>query len=1149
MLTIYNSNKTEVLKELMLSLIDINPIEGVFSQEQILVQSSGMSKYLIQQIAERNGICANTAFPMVSSFMWELYHQTIEQAPKTSSYSKQTMRWHLVALIPEIINDEAYKKLKGYIGDSNNPLKIESNVHQLATQISDLFDGYQVYRPEMLLRWDADDVDLDAIKGQEWQPKLWKLLDSTIKEKTSGEPHRAELYAKFLTDIQNGKIDKSHVTHLPERIWIFGVPTMSPSQMKTIESLGTLIDINYMSINPSHLYWGDIKDRRYIHKQELKELHSSIATSNSLTPIDTESNELHLETSSGNPLLSSFGKLGRDHIAMISELEMKEEVSAFVEIPSDTLLGNVKNDIQLLRDPTDLTESEHSKHKTEINGKDSSIVINNCFAPIREVEHLQNHLLHLFDNDPTLKPRDVIVMCADIDKYSPLITSVFGNTPYFDERFIPYSISDRSAHTEHPIIASFCKIIDVTSTRYTATDVLTLLKNKAVLQKFGFEDSEYHDLYTLINEVGIRWGLDENTAVEFGLPSRNINTWSFGVTRLLWGFAMDSGSGDYEGYLPYDLPINVSSHTIGKLATFIDSLKEAHSMLMDEDNCLNWSNKLNKITSMFFEPTSNQETSAIDVIKRSSSRLVETTTAAKYDDKVSFRVISHELIQQLSSEQLSQRFLAGQLNFCTLMPMRSIPFKVVCLLGMNDGVYPKVLPQNKDDLIVLNPERGDRNRRESDRFLFLEALLSADEQLYISYTGRSIKDGQIRNKSILVQELLDYITASYCLVGDSTLDPDTSEAKLTKHLVQSRSMTPYSVDNFTEGASPFYFDDWLVTEEAVHRSAFCPEPLPEDEKELSEGNGVFRLNLSELMKFWKLPPRHFFSRRLKTDINITSIEIKDDEPFDLSLLDKYKLRSNWLDKLIVERDTGNKDSKQKLYDKVYSESNQNGVVPSGDIGKVCIKEEKLAIENLADDIIPLITSEPVHQNIDLLVETDNGDQVRIVGTIRDTFEKHAICYRGGSVRVYDLFDAWIRQLVLSASGISKHVFVLGVDSSHTITSLPPEYALTHLKQLIELYYVGLRAPLPYLPDVAEKGLNSTQYCELNDSNRNAALKAMKNAYKLNYEDNKSFGDRSTSRAFGEWSDELAERIHEWGLTVLDPCMGSTRSGLKHMEDL
>lgn len=1149
MLTIYNSNKTEVLKELMLSLIDINPIEGVFSQEQILVQSSGMSKYLIQQIAERNGICANIAFPMVSSFMWDLYHQTIKKAPKTSSYSKQAMRWHLVTLIPEIINNDEYKKLKGYIGDSNSPSKIESNVHQLATQISDLFDGYQVYRPEMLIRWDADEVDSDLVRGQEWQPKLWRLLDATIKEKTSGEPHRAELYAKFLTDVQNGTIDKSHITHLPDRIWVFGVPTMSPSQLKTLESLGTLIDINYMSINPSHLYWGDIKDRSYIHKQELKFLHNSIANSSSLTPIDTESSELHLATSAGNPILSSFGKLGRDHLAMISELELKEEVSAFVETPSTTLLGNLKNDIQLLRDPTDLTESENSQHKTEIRPDDSSIVVNNCFAPIREVEHLQNHLLHLFQQDPTLKPRDIIVMCADIDKYSPLITSVFGNTPYFDERFIPYSISDRSAHTEHPIIASFCKIIDVTSTRYTATDVLTLLKNKAVLQKFGFEDSEYHDLYTLINEVGIRWGLDESTAVEFGLPARNINTWSFGVTRLLWGFAMDSESGDYEGYLPYDLPINVSSQTIGKLATFIDSLKEAHAMLMGEDNCSNWSNKLNRITSMFFEPTSNQEASAIDVIKRSTSRLVESTSTAKYYSEVSFRVISHELIQQLSSEQLSQRFLAGQLNFCTLMPMRSIPFKVVCLLGMNDGVYPKVLPQNKDDLIVLHPERGDRNRRESDRFLFLEALLSADEHLYISYTGRSIKDGQARNKSILVQELLDYITASYCLEGDASLAPDASEARLTDYLVKSRSMTPYSVDNFIEGASPFYFDDWLVAETSVSSAAFCPTPLPEDEKELSEGNGVYRLNLSELMKFWKLPPRHFFSRRLKTDINISSIEIKDDEPFDLSLLDKYKLRSHWLESLVAERESEKKDVKQKLYDKVYTESSQNGVVPSGDIGKVCIKDERLSIENLAEDIIPLITSEPTHQSIDLLIETDNGDQVRLVGTIRDTFDKHALCYRGGSVRVYDLFDGWIRQLALSSSGISKDVFVLGVDSSHTIPPLDTENALLHLKQLIELYYVGLRAPLPYLPDVAEKGLKSTKYSPLDDSNRNAALKAMKNAYKLNYEDNKSFGDRSTSRAFGEWSDELAKRIHEWALTVLHPCVISTTSGIQPTEDL
>ncbi len=1141
MLTIYNSNNISVLKELMLSLMDMDPLEGVFSKEQILVQSSGMSKYLLQQIAERNGICANISFPMVSSFVWRIYHSAIDDAPETSSFTKKTMRWYLVRMIPELLSHKEFQKLKNYVGHEDSPVKHELNVHQLANQIADLFDGYQVYRPEMLINWDNDELDLEELKGQEWQPLLWKLLCENIKKQTNGEPHRAELYIRFLREIESGTIGRSDFGKLPDRIWIFGVPTMPPSQMKTIEALGTLLDVHYMSLNPCHLYWGDIKDRSYVHKHELKLLHEKLSNENNLQPI--EQSDLFLGDSTGNPILSSFGKLGRDHIAMVSELEHKEEISAFVETPDESLLGHIKNDILQLRDNSNLTESESSTHKRQLSHTDMSVVVRDCYSPIREVEELQRHLLELFNNDPDLKPRDVIVMCADIDKYSPHITSVFSTPPYFDERFIPYSVSDRTAQSEHPIIASFCKIIDVATTRYTASDVLTLLKNKAVLEKFGFEDAEYDDLYALVNEVGIRWGLDETTSTGFGLPAMTANTWSFGVTRLLLGLAMDSECGSYQDYLPFSPPINVSSETIGKLASFIDALKEAHSLLEHEDTCAGWHNKIISIASMFFQPTSNQESSAIDVIKRAANALLDSTNAAHFDEEINFRIIGRELIQELSNEQLSQRFLAGQLNFCTLMPMRSIPFKVVCLLGMNDGAYPVVTPENKDDLVVLHPKRGDRDRRESDRFLFLEAMLSAEQQLYISYTGHSVKSGELKNKSILVQELIDYIASCYCLEGDTDLCPDHSEDRLVRHLVKSLPMTPYSLDNFKSGCPPHFFSEWKVQESDYLPKDFCPNPLDEDEKELSEGDGVYKLNLSELMKFWKSPPKHFFARRLKSDINVNSLEIKDDEPFNLSHLDRYQVRSQWLSELLADRNVTDPLKKQTVFEKLRKECQQNGVSPVGAMGAICMSDEKNSIEKLGEEIESLMLGECVHEDINLTLTSANGDYVRLVGTIRDTFPHHALCYRGGNVRIYDIFDGWIRQLALSSSGHCKHVVVMGLNDSYTIYPLAREEATELLTQLMEIYYIGLRAPLPYLPDVAEKGLKATQLAPLEDKNSYLAMKSMKNEYLLNYENNKLFGDRSPERAFGGWSDELAEKIHEWGLEVLLPCLDHTKKGL------
>ncbi|MFA0519883.1 exonuclease V subunit gamma, partial [Vibrio sp. 10N.222.55.E8] len=134
----------------------------------------------------------------------------------------------------------------------------------------------------------------------------------------------------------------------------------------------------------------------------------------------------------------------------------------------------------------------------------------------------------------------------------------------------------------------------------------------------------------------------------------------------------------------------------------------------------------------------------------------------------------------LSGARISQRFLAGQVNFCTLMPMRSIPFKTVCLLGMNDGVYPRSMPPEGFDLINGRSRPGDRSRRDDDRYLFLEAILSAQECLYISYVGRSIQDNTERVPSVLVSELIEYCQQNYCLSENQALPSDDSGIKLTQ---------------------------------------------------------------------------------------------------------------------------------------------------------------------------------------------------------------------------------------------------------------------------------------------------------------------------------------------------------------------------------
>lgn len=270
---------------------------------------------------------------------------------------------------------------------------------------------------------------------------------------------------------------------------------------------------------------------------------------------------------------------------------------------------------------------------------------------------------------------------------------------------------------------------------------------------------------------------------------------------------------------------------------------------------------------------------------------------AEYGDAVPLSLLRDELAQRLDQERISQRFLAGPVNICTLMPMRSIPFKVVCLLGMNDGVYPRQLAPLGFDLMSQKPMRGDRSRRDDDRYLFLEALISAQQTLYISYIGRSIQDNSERFPSVLVQELMDYIGQSHYLPGDEELTSDESEARVKAHIARLHTRMPFDAQNYLPGEQQSYAREWLpaASQSGEAHSDFV-QPLP---YELPE-----TLTLEKLQRFWAHPVRAFFQMRLQVNFRAEESEIPDTEPFILEGLTRYQLNQQLLNTLVEEEDAG-----------------------------------------------------------------------------------------------------------------------------------------------------------------------------------------------------------------------------------------------------
>ncbi len=598
----------------------------------------------------------------------------------------------------------------------------------------------------------------------------------------------------------------------------------------------------------------------------------------------------------GNPLLASWGKLGRDYIYLLSDLESSQELDAFVDVTPDNLLHNIQSDILELENRAvagvNIEEFSRSDNKRPLDPLDSSITFHVCHSPQREVEVLHDRLLAMLEEDPTLTPRDIIVMVADIDSYSPFIQAVFGSAPA--DRYLPYAISDRRARQSHPVLEAFISLLSLPDSRFVSEDVLALLDVPVLAARFDITEEGLRYLRQWVNESGIRWGIDDDNVRELELPATGQHTWRFGLTRMLLGYAMESAQGEWQSVLPYDESSGLIAELVGHLASLLMQLNIWRRGLAQERPLEEWLPVCRDMLNAFFLPDAETE-AAMTLIEQQWQAIIAEGLGAQYGDAVPLSLLRDELAQRLDQERISQRFLAGPVNICTLMPMRSIPFKVVCLLGMNDGVYPRQLAPLGFDLMSQKPKRGDRSRRDDDRYLFLEALISAQQKLYISYIGRSIQDNSERFPSVLVQELIDYIGQSHYLPGDEALNCDESEARVKRILLASipgcrliRKTTSQANDKaMLVNGSPAASQAGKAHSEFVQPLPFTlPETVP----------------LETLQRFWAHPVRAFFQMRLQVNFRTEDSEIPDTEPFILEGLSRYQINQQLLNALVEQDD-------------------------------------------------------------------------------------------------------------------------------------------------------------------------------------------------------------------------------------------------------
>ncbi|MNV07758.1 RecBCD enzyme subunit RecC [compost metagenome] len=932
--------------------------------------------------------------------------------------------------------------LRHYLSDDTDKRKL----FQLASRTADLYDQYLVYRPDWLTRWEAGALVDGLPEAQIWQAPLWKaLVEHTAK---LGQPqwHRANLYERFISTLETASEPPAG---LPSRVFICGISALPPVYLNALKALGKHVDIHILFTNPCRHYWGDIQDPKWLARLVARQ-RRRIFEDRAIPLFKDSDNAAQLFDEEGiqdlpNPLLASWGKLGRDYIHMLSDISSSGEgdVDAFAEITPDSLLHNVQLDILDLdnRAIAGITAEEfaRSDKKRRLDPEDRSVTVHVCHSPQREVEVLHDKLLAMLQDCPELTPRDIVVMVADIDSYSPFIQAVFGSAT--GDRYLPYAVSDRRARQSHPALQAFLSLLALPDSRFISEDVLALLDVPVLATRFNIDEEGLRYLRQWVNESGVRWGIDDDNVQEFELPPTGQHTWQFGLTRMLLGYAMESHQGEWNDVLPYDESSGLIAELVGHLASLLMQLNRWRRELMQSRTLEAWQPLCREMLNDFFLPDTDTE-AAMALIEQQWQAIIDEGISSHYGEAVPLSLLRDELTQRLDQERISQRFLAGPVNICTLMPMRSIPFKVVCLLGMNDGVYPRALAPLGFDLMSHQPKRGDRSRRDDDRYLFLEALISAQQKLYISYIGHSIQDNSERFPSVLVQELVDYIGQSHYLPGDEERNCDESEQRVKKHITHLHSRMPFDPTNYVDDEQQSYAREWLpaARKEGQAHTDFIQElePLP-----------IEMLTFEQLQRFWAHPVRAFFQQRLQVSFRSEESEIPDAEPFTLDGLNRYQLNQQLLNALVEG------ESAQTLFRRYRAA----GQLPYGAFGEIAWDMQCQEMQALADRVVEC--RQPGKSlEIDL---TCNG--IQLTGWLQQVQQDGLLRWRPAMLSVSQGLQLWLEHLVYMACGYEgeSRLFVRK-DEEWRFPQMSSEQALTYLELFVEGYRQGMNKPLLLLPE-------------------------------------------------------------------------------------
>jgi exodeoxyribonuclease V gamma subunit len=980
-----------------------------FRPETVGVPSKGVERWLAQQLSHvlgagtgDDGVCANVLFPSYTRFLDELIAEAdSDYAASVEAWAPERATWPLLDVIDRFGPSAAWCRVLA------THLRLDDNGDDadgpdlgrrfaVAGKLAALFNRYAQARPQMINAWrDARDDQGDGTTLPDdlvWQAELWRHLRAEI-----GLPSPAELLDQACGRLAGGPAFS-----------IFGATRISPARVRILHALAAQRDVHLWLHHPSPALWQALRDEHPARRRDQR-------------------------PRADNPLLASMSRDVRELQQLLQTSITTDQHHPIGPRPA-TLLGRLQDELAHDRVPDS---------KLPISPQDNSLRIHAAHGPARQVEIVREVILGLLEADPTLEPRDIVIMCPDVETFAPLVAASFGVTDEDNGHpagRLRVKLADRSLRQTNPLLSLVSQILDIAASRVTATQLLDLVGAPPVRRRFRFDDDDIERIRDWTVTAGARWGLDADHRGAYHLSSIRQGTWRDAIDRLLVGVAMEDDVAWVGDTLPLDDVDSGDIALVGRFAEFADRVDLAVRACNEKHSAREWTEVLDDAVRALGE--GDQPWQAMQV-HRELDEVAE--SAGDVDVQLNLADIAELLRDRLAGRPTRASFRTGTLTVCTLVPMRSVPHRVVCLLGMDDGEFPRQGISDGDDVLARDPRTGERDVRSEDRQLFLDAICAAQEHLVIAYTGADPRTGAAVPPCVPLGELLDAADAT-------AVAPDGGPAR--EHIVVHHPLQPFDPRNFVPGelgsADPFSFDKLGLAGARAAQGARRPvaqlvsTPLPSPEP-------VETINLDDLVRFVQHPARGFLRQRLEISTATADDDPDDALPVELDGLQGWAIG----DRVLQECVAGTPREVAAYLERL------RGELPPGPLGT----REMQTIGHRVDALLRACEQEreTAPESIDVVVPLRDGRVV--AGTVAGVRGSVLLTVTYSTLAAKQRLTAWVRYLAMTAAGSGEYrAITVGRhrdDARRSILlGISPDLARECLALLVRIRDAGLREPLP-----------------------------------------------------------------------------------------